>query len=599
VSGFVAVVSWRPDAGRDRDSVTRLAGVFEAQRGRTTRRMFTAGRHGTAIRFADVAIDEPSSVETAVDGSWAFVVGPARVHGPLVSTTIEQLDGQFASVAYDATRDELAIGTDPLGMFPLYTAARGHHTWFSTSALALATFLGAQPSRLGIWTFLRTGSQFGTRTNWEEVERVDPARLGRFGATGVSWKTYWRPERDEPVTRLGLDEAAEHCASVAVEKWRATEANRGPRWADLTGGYDTRVLNVLLRVAQADVRNNTVGDTGDDDVEIASRVAAVAGWDWTQLALPEHWPETVHAFLAPAVAWGDGQLDALHLAEVLYGHQLKRERCCRLVGGGGGEHLQYYAWRSEFRQAGKSAHVNLERYVRTRLMKPVPAALLRRFPADEVYDDLAQRMRERIGPYAGEVNTSQFDVMHAYKSMGHHGAYIGAATSTISSGAPFLDKDVFRAAFSVHSDHRDHHRLMKRMIERTNPRVAAIETTSGGPAESLRFGNVHQFLPYYGKLARKAVTKFTDVALGHALLVPRANARPRDIATRVSVLDRAVDGEPLRPAAMRCRSLFDDDALDDLVSNARTADFRAVDFFGRVLTVELALRAADATLDGP
>ena len=62
--------------------------------------------------------------------------------------------------------------------------------------------------------------------------------------------------------------------------------------------------------------------------------------------------------------------------------------------------------------------------------------------------------------------------------------------------------------------------------------VAALPTTRGGPAQPWRASTVHRFLPYYGKLARKAVTKVSGKVLDTPLLqdttsfawAPRANA---------------------------------------------------------------------------
>jgi len=138
---------------------------------------------------------------------------------------------------------------------------------------------------------------------------------------------------------------------------------------------------------------------------------------------------------------------------------------------------------------------------------------------------------------------------------------------------------------------------MRHMIEALDPRVAAIETARGGPAEVQRLANLHRFLPYYRTYARKAVTKVSQRAIGRALLLRDPAPDPLRANARAAVVAGLDDGQPLRARAMRLRPLFRPSALDDLLSRAGDPTLSEAELLGRVLTAELALRMADASLD--
>src|SRR5207253_5578999 len=79
----------------------------------------------------------------------------------------------------------------------------GHVTGVQTCALpislALAKHLGARPSSLGLSVYLRAGYQFGSVTNWEGIERLDPGTRVTFTRDGAVRHTYWRPTVDPAV----------------------------------------------------------------------------------------------------------------------------------------------------------------------------------------------------------------------------------------------------------------------------------------------------------------------------------------------------------------------------------------------------------------
>src|SRR4029077_15897353 len=170
----------------------------------------------------------------------------------------------------------------------------------------------------------------------------------------------------------GLDDAVEHCLSVAAETYRTTYPPGAPRaWADLTGGGDSRLMTALLHRAGVDFIVNTVGGTRDPDVRVAARVASAAGCDWQRFDLPGSWREIMPGLVPLAVAWGDCHLDALQLCDVLWGHLAKAQLHTRLFIGGGGEHFRDRAWQQEFFNGGRGRAGQFDNYVDMRLLQPL------------------------------------------------------------------------------------------------------------------------------------------------------------------------------------------------------------------------------------
>jgi hypothetical protein len=564
VPGFVAVVSADRAAEPTLEEIDRFAAAYEATCGPGSRRVYGAPL-ARVVEFGAPEI-APSN------GSWAVTAGVAHDD-----------EGQFTRIGYDEDSQCVSVTNDPFGMLPLFRASRGATHYFSTSVLALARHLGAAPDVLGLHVFLRTGYHFGTRTNWAGVERVDPAQRFVFTRDRLRLERYWRPQADEAVASLGLEEAARHCTEACLETFRRLYGQQPEAWADLTGGYDSRLLTLALRRAGVCFRSNTVGADWMEDVRLAKQVAQAADLPWTRFTPPSEPADELDHLFQLALAAGQGHLDVVELARVLATHEAKRAHSSTLLTGGGGEHFQYYAWQTEFTRAGRSNRVDLDAWVRMRMLGPaVDTSLFARYLERDVEGDLRERSLAWIEPYRDEINTRQLDLLYAYKMMGHFGAYTGAASSVLDAELPFYTRPVFSAAFSTSHRHRNGHRLMGHMIERLEPRASAVTTTRGGPAQPLRLTNLHRFVPYYARLGSKAVQKVTGVRLyrprGERLL-------PASPAWRLAALRVLADPDP---RSFRSRALFRPDELERLLAGAGGA------LFGRVLTVEAALRAVDA-----
>jgi Glutamine amidotransferase domain len=592
--GMIAIIAHDRMRTVDRAEIDDFAATFEFLRGKSMRYSANAGSYASLIRFNTT---EESRIES--DGeSWVASIGLVLHSGSVVGQPLESLDGQFALVSFNAANRAITVAVDPLGLQALYVAERDGKTYVSTSALALAKYLRARPSRFALQVFLRAGYHFGGLTNWEGIERLPPGTAIVFTDKDCKRHIYWRPEIDDNVTRLGFHQAADHLIETATETF-ATHLNRDTCYCtNLTGGYDSRLLNLLLRRAGVRFRTNTRGDDNHPDVRIAARVAKTTQWDWLHIRLPSDWPRLQPAMIETALAWGDSHLDVLDLsAAVWQPPELGDEPV--LFNGGGAELMRNFAWQQELMNVGKARQVNLDNWLDMRLLHPMDTSVLAVDPTPEVRDDFRRRMLDWTRPFGNELNTTQLDMMYAYKCTGHFGLYGPAFGAYGLVQSPLFFKPIFRAAVSTHWRHRNSHAFMRQMIERLDPRVASITTTSGGPAQPMRTTNFHRFLPYYADVGLRLANKLTEKALGRGFLTKSAAPSPRVVAARQASLSYLANGANghSRGDSMRSASLYNREKLKNFLSEAAKPQFREAALFGRMITVELALRATDGGLD--
>jgi asparagine synthetase B (glutamine-hydrolysing) len=595
VTGIVAIIAHDRRMRATDSEVVELADSYESLRGQRGRHAAAAGEFARVIVLGSSEAGRPE-IERA-NSSWTAQIGTVHYQGSLVDARPEELEGHFGLVGYDARDESLLVATDAWSFQPLYTAERNGKTYVSDSALTLAKHLRAKPSRLGLLTFLRTGYHFGRLTHWEGVTRLDPGMCISFTSDKHETRFYWRPQVDRDVARLGFDDAVDHTTEVALETCRQWLGETSGTWADLTGGYDSRLLGLLLEKLGIPFATNTRGDyTGDR--AIAAELARIKGWEWLDLLPTSDWPEILPRMVPLTVAWSDAHLDPFELAWVLWAHSQMSKKHRSVLYGGGGEHLRGYTWRQEFPRAGKTTKVNWNNWIDLRLIHPINLTIFAEDPTPTVRADMLARMRNWVEPYSSELNTTQCDLMFVYKMTGHFGIYRSADAAFINAQVPLYSKEMYMTAISLDYRHRRNHRLVRHMIWRLDPKAAAIPTDSGGPAEPWRPTNLHRFLPYYTQLARKGMNKVGQRFLDRKLVraVETGNWWCPTEARR-AIIDSPGNGA-LSYETMRSAPLFDRARLSQFLDDARRDDFADGGLLGRIVAVELNLQAADAALEG-
>jgi hypothetical protein len=133
------------------------------------------------------------------------------------------------------------------------------------------------------------------------------------------------------------------------------------------------------------------------------------------------------------------------------------------------------------------------------------------------------------------------------------------------------------------------------MLERLNPRAASVRTDKGGTARPFRLSTSYDSVPYYVNTARKITEKLSEKALGKSI-IPKRTPLPRSPEYWRAVVASVQGENGSRPSELRSASLYNPAKLNDLFRCAVQPGFKDGAMLGRVVTVELLLRAADADI---
>lgn len=527
------------------------------------------------------------------DGALSLLLQDYLVHG---LTVFSRLDGVFALVVWDNRNRKLSIVSDPFGYFSVFYGERGSRTFIATSALAVARQIQSAPSKLGVHSFLRTGKVFDDTTLWRDVKRVRAATVLEFGDGGLRESTYWTPKVDSALSKLSLADAVDTAAQVLPDILKRNLSREGKVWSDLTGGYDTRLLVMLLERAGLPFKANFVGPRTHPDVVIAEEIVKRMNLEHQHFELPGNWPKEAPRYLKEAVQRGDGHLNALLLLRPLWVHYQERGQLTTLLSGLGGEMWRGINWWSERAALGKSTLVHYERQLWS-VMHPVPNEVFARESEPFVQAEL-RRLFAQEGERCPEApNTFKLDRVWTFRETAHTGAWTSFAAGLLRVVPALFSKDIISLVMSLDYRWRVHNSLVKHMLYKYRPVLADLEVEGRGPALPLRLDNWYRFIPSQLSWSRKALNKLGQVTLQKSLWPANRPTGYSELEWRREI-QRFADTENIfRPSSMRSGALYHPEQLEFFLAQAQTEEFKHDEFLGRIITVELALRETDAEIN--
>ncbi|MEJ2557592.1 MAG: hypothetical protein P8186_15465 [Anaerolineae bacterium] len=573
----------------------------------------------SGLQCAAVKFDTSSTLHRgiAVDaqtGSWLLAVGTVMDSGnnpadgnlqPLLTaylklgnTALQDLDGPFALVVYDKPANKLAVVSDPLGFISVFYARRGNKIYVATSALAVAEAVQATPSEYGTYLFLTTGMVLGKATLWQEVERLLPGTVLEITPAGSTESVYWSPTVSGEITKLSLNESVSYAFDVLSRLVKDYLEREGKCWADLTGGFDSRLVTMLMDHWGLPFRVSCQGPVTSPDVRISSDIAQSLGWHYQHNMLPDDWGRKRYEGLSRALGKGDGHVDLFKLTRVLWDQDQRAPEYGTSIWGLGGELWRGTVWKQEFWNVGRTPSVNYDRLVDYRLMSSIEQAVFSDAGRVGWIREEIKSLLKSIGDrYADWPNTVKLDCILAYKTTGHTGSHISAVTGLQRAIAPLYFKDSVTAAISTHFRWRNHSRLVRLLMEKVNPALADVQTTDGGPATPMRVTNLHKFIPYWSLVGRQLVRKTSRALLGRSLLPQGRDEFASHPLTqwRQITLDYVEQEHILNHAQMHSGRLYDAEGLARFLERARTEEFGQETFLSRILTLEMALRSVGAS----
>ena len=576
------------------------------------------GKHCTAAK-----LDSPSSLHRGITrdettGSWLLATGTVvdvtgdshsdpcldallRDYLENGAEALQGYDGHFALVVYNGREESLSVISDPMGFFSIFYGSRGDQTFISTSALAVARQICSKPDILTIECFLRAGRVHGDKTLWRDVKRVPPATVLKITPDKVERFEYWALTIDETVANLSFNEALAQAVDMLSCTFKRLLQREGRVWADLTGGFDTRLTTMLMAKVGIPFIAYCVGPADHPDVKISRLVSQEMGWGYRHMPLPDNWAHEQRAWSEIALHKGDAHLNVLQLAGVLWGHQQRALTSkAHVLGLGGDEWREPYCWRTDLFSIGRP-DVNYDTLLDSMIFSPIPLSTLSKDRTKEARAELKEHFAKLASRYAEFPNTVQSHLIFVrHRHPTHGGAYLSAAAGIIRSLMPLCFKEPATFAFSLNYKWRlnYHYRFVRALLERENPRLANIMTAKAGPAIPMRVTNVHKFWPLWKPIINRATGKVSRKLFGRPItLWPQPDyATYPLLAWRKAWLSFATAEGLLKPSDMHSGALYNADALQALVSQAGTEGFKYGEFLDRVITVEMAMRAVGVSV---
>ena len=487
-------------------------------------------------------------------GGAASVAGLVeRLASVPLAQAVADVRGVYGLFVHDAVANTWQVTTDHAGLYQIYHDGRGASTGF----LDLLADRGIGPEALRLdkaVEYLAHGAIFDTQTLIEGVRRLaydEVLTLAPDRPPALGKKTL--PIAPEPADTIVPD--------TIQDMVRSLEGRRLS--ADVTGGFDSRLVACLMREAGATFEAAVSGIPGTPDTEIAKDVAAMLDCPFH---LSQHDLEDLENGLEQVFLAGDGLTDPRRFHRDYANARARRARGVEvLVHGGAGEMFKDQFSLQDFPFYGVK-RVNLERFYALRV---TPVVWPRKDFAPEaakLFDDLPRRTIATFAGLREETNNATYNRIYFYlRSPDLYGRFY---TNYINMGldvvAPFLDRDVAHAAIRLPPWRSFFTRWHRDVLTAHCPKLAALPTADGYTASST-WAHLPRNLVGYGvyqarRGAKKVSQKLTGKSRFHAAgafvadadgFMQALRASPQ-FARALNALQRANVLRPnLDPAAVR------------------------------------------------
>jgi hypothetical protein len=527
----------------------------------------------------------------------------------LVELVREKSDGVFAFALIDEASEELIIAADANGSFHIYyRELPGGIAISNSSALLAGLPPRASLDPMGLQELCSNSVANEDRSIWSSVRKLRSNQilkinLGNPRIELIGHRPLLAALDDiqdytaQPATGL-FDSISSVLLMLDREGGRGSEFRGAPWAADLTGGNDSRALMAAIVANHIHVASTVSGPLSDPDVQIGERLARKLGL--AHFTRPPLGPITPAQFF-DTLQLTDGEFDAIEYSSVAAVHRMHiRDGLQFSVNGTYGELARGHAFRLGLpgmlfpdrmastlkrREPLTLSHPSIDRWNQLCSLKN-PANLFSE-EAQATCSNYFNGIFGRLMAYAGHLpQHAQLDLIHADLRIERWLGRLQSCTNQLWPAiTPWGFQEPLTRIMTANPTDRRNGLLTRTFTYRYSPALAGEPLYTGNPAMPFSLRHVHKFLPVVPYFADRAWQKVSaKFHFGSTEQAPSASER-QPLLCADEEIKRWLT-EPL----LADTGLFDTDVLLRLMSPVQPQSARMHQLWGRLLTVEAALR---------
>lgn len=519
-----------------------------------------------------------------------------------LSSIIDEMDGHFCLVIMDKNVHRCKVITDVGGVINVYAYQKNGLVCISTSMLALAKTFKVTPNNPSILMYLRSGMFFDYDTYFQEITTLKPASVYDFDLMNdkVGMMEYWSVPK---AANLGLafeDGAARISSSLKdILSFIPGESSL----YDFTGGYDSRFVVALAYSMGKEINAFFFGSPASREAKIVEQNCSNLGMLYNNYVVQDDWPDKFFDYVLVSHGLGDGLEDACANAAVLMAQQVKKQKFAYSVHGALGELYRQRTWEFEFGMRGRKRPARLRRVIKYRnLADDFDAAIFsieHKSRIKDVPDRVLRIYKQTNSIFTADTpNTLQLDyIFFSQRGRRWGGRHITTANQIIRSVSPFWFKRPLEISLQLNPEYKKRGKLMRYIMEEECPEVAREKMINDAPFVRMTKSNMPLFIPAVLFLIKKAVRKMSQIVLGKTiwagLTVPDYDT---GLWYRTALRDQRCRNL-LSYDDMESRYLYNRETFNKFVRQAGMEGFHFYGQLGRIITIELTLRAVHGNQD--
>jgi hypothetical protein len=571
-----------------------------------TDRLRVEGKTSCLAAYGNKKVIQNLTIRNDKQGSWLVLMGT-----PLVRLTSEdqrlaffedflnnptdslchKIDGNFAAFSYDAPRDRFIAATDFNNTIPIFYALTPNGVLFTSHELALAKFLNPEIDSFGFSQSIYLGVTWGSFTRFQGIHKMQPCQIFFLDKNkGLSAEYYWRPEHEARWSGTFEDQREKWMSLLKESVWKFYEcSDYKPVIADFTAGEDTRLILAQCHALGIPFKAQVTGLASDIDVIVAKRAAKEIGFDLMERE--KHWitEEQLLTNASTITLDSDAYQELFTLCTEFAtdkANPLDDYGTVKYCGVPGGEAFRgSYYLRGKALFPSKGSGLDYKFFTKMKYLLDYQPGLLS-YSDDDFLRGIQEMVEDSLVDVEGLPIGTQIDhLIRVFQT-----CFLGLKYKN-PLYLPLATNRMTRSIYGLSPRYKRGGRLTKACTEILFPDLAFIKTQNGVPTIRKTVWRLPLFMPEYISVIRK----ISSGATSRLFKLRQANKWYYRQDLNAYILTTLLNRPPYcnwfsSSQAMITGHLYDRDALNSKLEEAKSGRYRWLPILGRIINQELAFR---------